>query len=352
LGFSGFLFSAQSNGVAVLLRALQEKRRLEVISRPQIMALDAQPSGLQVGQNVPTITASNITEFGQVNTISYQPVGLLLNLTPLISLAENKVVIQISATKSEVGPEAEGIPISISTTGQILRAPRIEQTQALTTVSAVDGQTIVLGGLLATRKLDVHRRVPLIADIPLIGDLFRFDSVGEERRELLIILTPRIVRNPREAERIKQIESSRMSWILDDVVALNGSSGLRDRCGNWMEGEVDSVYSNYIPQAGELCPTCEEGEMPYQGPMLQSPMLQPTTPGAAPSSVPMPPGGPPTLVPPPGQPGLGDQARRSGTSYMDQGVVPTRYSADPATAGAGGSPRTSSSAPTRLPTTR
>jgi type II secretion system protein D len=285
LGFGGFVFSAQSSGVSVLLRALQEKRRLEVLSRPQIMALDAQPSILQVGQNVPTITSTSLTQFGQVNSITYTPVGLILNLVPLISLADNKVVITITANKSEVGAETEGIPISISTEGQILRAPRIENTTAFSTVSAMDGQTIVLGGLLTTRKLDVHRRVPLIADIPLIGDLFRFDSVGEERRELLIILTPRIVRKPEDAERLKQIESSRMSWVLGDVVALNGpASGLRSRCDEWYESEVGGVYPTYIPQEGELCPTCEPNAIPIEGPL--TPIIQPSPASSLPYDLP------------------------------------------------------------------
>ena len=60
LGFGGFVFSASSNGVSVLLRALQEKRRLEVLSRPQIMALDGQPGYVQVGQRVPTITGVSL----------------------------------------------------------------------------------------------------------------------------------------------------------------------------------------------------------------------------------------------------------------------------------------------------
>ena len=61
LGFSGFVFSASSDAVSVLLRALQEKRRVEVLSRPQLMALDGQPGYVQVGQDVPTVTGVNQT---------------------------------------------------------------------------------------------------------------------------------------------------------------------------------------------------------------------------------------------------------------------------------------------------
>jgi type II secretion system protein D len=252
LGFSGFVFSASSDAVSVLLRALQEKRRLEVLSRPQLMALDGQQGQVLVGQDVPTIQQTNFDPFGgTINTIQYRSVGLIMNLVPRIS-PDGLVVMQISAEKSEVGPELEGIPISISANGTTLRAPRIERTNAITTVSALSGQTVILSGLLQTRKSDIHRRVPIIADIPLIGDLFRYDSVAEERRELLIILTPQIIYNKLDSDLTKQIESSRMSWILSDVVNLHGEAGLRSRCDEWLEGECDSVYPNLMPEEGLL----------------------------------------------------------------------------------------------------
>jgi hypothetical protein len=180
---------------------------------------------------------------------------------------------QITAQKSEVGPEAEGIPISISPQGQVLRAPRIEITQALTTVSALSGQTVVLGGLLQTRKFDVHRRVPLVSDIPLIGDLFRYDSVAEERRELLIILTPRIVYGKPDSDLVKQIESSRMSWILADVVNLHGDAGLRSRCDEWSDADIEAVFPNYIPEEG-LLPLSKQQTAPFEGQILEGPILE------------------------------------------------------------------------------
>ncbi len=281
------------------------------------MALDSQLSQLQVGQQVPYILNSSIANGIQTNTTQLVSVGLILQLTPLIS-DDGKVVIIVQAQKSQVGPEAEGIPIQISATGTVLRSPRIDIIQANTTVSAMSGQTILLGGLISTNKTDVHRRVPLIADVPLIGDLFRYDSVGEERRELLIIITPRIVKNEEDAERLKQIESSRMSWILNDVVALNGPSGLKSRCDNWGDGEVDAVYPNYVPQNGELCPTCQPGEMMYQGPSMQTPtpMLQPLPAGSQPNVIP---------PPPPTQPASGDMTSAGRTATTS--VTQARYQA-------------------------
>jgi type II secretory pathway component GspD/PulD (secretin) len=298
LGFSGFVFSASSDAVSVLLRALQEKRRLEVLSRPQLMALDGQPGIVQVGQDVPTITGVTLNEFGQTNLIQYRSVGLILEVVPRIS-PDGLVVMQITANKSEVGPEGEGIPITFSTTGVPIRAPRIEVSQALTTVSALSGQTVILGGLIQTRKSDIHRRVPIVADIPLIGNLFRFDSVFEERRELLIILTPQIIYNKLDSDLTKQIESSRMSWILSDVVALHGEAGLRGRCDEWQDADIEAVYPTYVP---------EEGLLPLSPPRVHPDGGLPGTPACEPSLLNI-------------QPGVEEQLPEPGSSPITMGSV-------------------------------
>ncbi len=274
LGFGGFVFSASSDAVSVLLRALQEKRRLEVLSRPQLMALDGQTGYVQVGQDVPTVTGVNQTTFGQTNTITYRSVGLILQLIPRIS-PDGLIVMQINANKSQVSGDP-GIPISISTGGQVVTAPRIDVSQAVTTISALSGQTVVLGGLIETSKNDIHRRVPIIADIPLLGDLFRYDSVAEERRELLIILTPQIIYTKSDSDLVKQIESSRMSWILSDVTNIHGEAGLRSRCDEWCDGEMESVFPNLVPEEG-LLPLSKGQLSPTGEPELSAPNCEPSS---------------------------------------------------------------------------
>ncbi len=256
LGFGGFVLSASSNSVDMLLRALQENRRLEVLSRPQITMLDGQQGRISVGQSVPRIENVNITDFGQQNSITYEDVGIILEVTPRIS-PEGQVVMQIGAVKSEVGSEAEGIPLFAGEGGTVVRAPVIDQTVAETTIMAGSGQTVVLSGLLTKSTFDIHRRVPILADIPLLGDFFRFDSVSEERTELLIIMTPRVIRSEQDAEMIKQVESSRMSWVMCDVVTMHGPSGLRSRCDEWGTEECEACYPTHVPVHGEFDPMPE-----------------------------------------------------------------------------------------------
>jgi hypothetical protein len=308
-----------------LLRALQEKRRLEVLSRPQLMALDGQRGYVQVGQDVPTVTGVNQNTFGQTNTINYRQVGLILEVIPRIS-PDGLIVMQINANKSQVSNDP-GIPISISTGGQVVTAPRIDVSQAITTVSALSGQTVILGGLLETSKADIHRRVPIIADIPLIGDLFRYDSVSEERRELLIILTPQIIYNKTDSDLVKQIESSRMSWILSDVINLHGEAGLRSRCDEWYDGEMESIYPNFIPEEGFL-PLSKGAASPSCGPALNAP-------GPAPAPMPMqaPPAGGQEAIPVPRQ--SPEASRPANGRYTEasngEAVTQARYLAPPLT---------------------
>lgn len=254
LGFGGLVLSASSESVSILLRALKDSRRMDILARPQLMTLDNQPAFIQVGQEVPTVRGVTISETGQVNNIDYASVGLILGVTPRIS-PDGLVVMEIDAVKSEVGPEAEGIPISISATGEVIRSPRINTTRAQTTVSALDGQTIVLGGLITRSSSKIHRRVPVLSDIPVVGNLFRYDYVSTKRTELLIIMTPHIVTNEQDADRVRQMEAARMSWCMGDVVAIHGEAGLRGRGDDWGDDEVPTVYPDLAPTADRL-PAC------------------------------------------------------------------------------------------------
>ncbi len=221
LGFGGLVLSAGSKSINVLLRALQQNQRLEVLSRPQVMTIDNQPAFIQVGQKVPLITNVIVNQIGQTNTVQMSNVGLILGVTPRIS-PDGMVVMEIDAEKSDVAPEIEGIPVSISASGAVVRAPRINITTAQTTISTASGETIVLGGLITKRRMTINRRVPYLADVPVLGWMFRFDQFEAQRTELLIVLTPHVVRNAADAERLRQIEAARMHWCAADVHEIHG----------------------------------------------------------------------------------------------------------------------------------
>ena len=243
LGFGGLVLSASSESVSVLIRALQESRRLEVLSRPQVMTLDNQPAFVQVGKRVPRIIGSAVTQYGQQNAIVLENVGLILGVTPRIS-PDGRVVMEVDAEKSEVGPVDEGIPVS--TTGTtVIKSPNILLTTAQTTVSALDGETIIIGGLITKSTTQSERKVPLLGDIPLVGALFRYNYNARRRTEMLIILTPHIVRSPEEAERVRRAEEARMHWCLGDVSEIHGTPDLPARLD---QHQVPVIYPDANPR--------------------------------------------------------------------------------------------------------
>src|SRR4029077_7999329 len=102
--------------------------------------------------------------------------------------------------------------------------------------------------------------------LPILGQLFRYDFVQQQRHELLIILTPRIVRDENDAERVKLAEAARMSWCLGDVIKLHGPSGLRTRFDDWGASETTVIYPGMKPGM----PTPAVPEMPT-GPVEEVP---------------------------------------------------------------------------------
>lgn len=249
LGFGGLVLSASSQNISILLRALQETKRMDILSRPQVLTLDNQPAFIQVGQRVPRITGSTVNQNGSQNNVELENVGLILGVTPRIS-PEGNVVMEIDAEKSSLGPEAEGIPVAVSLDGTVIRSPRVDTTTAQATVSAANGETIILGGLITSSKRHVHRKVPVLGDIPVLKYLFSYDSVSDRRTELLIILTPHIIRSQDDAERVKQIELARMSWCAADVVNIHGDINLAPQPGSAVpeEGEWEVIYPDVDPR--------------------------------------------------------------------------------------------------------
>ncbi|MGE3313602.1 MAG: secretin N-terminal domain-containing protein [Planctomycetaceae bacterium] len=312
LGFGGLVLSASSDSVSVLLRALQETRRLEILSRPQVMTLDNQPAFIQVGQRVPRIVGSTINQLGQINTIELENVGLILAVTPRIS-PDGMVVMEIDAEKSELGSEADGIPVSVSADGTVVRSPRIDLTTAQTTVSATDGETIVLGGLITKGSSQIHRRVPWLGDLPLIGRLFRFDSLISRRTELLIIMTPHVVRNAEDAERIKKGETAKMHWTCADLHKLHGDGSLcNDPNCPVCDAQIPVIYPDANPRGQTSGGTGKEGS-------ATDPKLEPAIPESGVPADLRPHG---EATPPPAPPAAPDQGQASWQSGLNPTPTP------------------------------
>lgn len=226
LGYGGLVLSASSRSVQLVLRALRDKNRLQVLSRPQIQAMDNQQAFILIGQRVPRVSGASTTTYGVTSNVVDANVGLILLVTPRIS-KDGRVIMEIGAEKSSLGSSSDAIPV-FSSEGQVITSPTIETRQLMTAVSAQNGETVMLGGMISSSKEKISRGVPYLSDIPVLGWLFRYDRDTEQRRELLIVMTPRIVESTEDVNEIKRIEASKMSWCLADAMEINSDMGLND----------------------------------------------------------------------------------------------------------------------------
>lgn len=221
LGFGGLVLQAGSQNVNFLLRALAARTRVDVLSRPQIRTVDNQLAQIQVGQEVPRI--NGFTQSGTAGvitpTVQQRAIGIILQVTPRIS-PDGMVVMEVAARKDSLS--AQAVSLGFSAAGTAISSPIINTTNALTTIGVHSGQTVILGGMITKNDQVIERKVPLIGEIPIIGQAFRYDYKTMTRTELLIFLTPRIVHSDEEAEMFKQIEIERMNFIESEAERMHG----------------------------------------------------------------------------------------------------------------------------------
>ncbi len=182
-GYSGLL---TGRDLSFLVKAMEDDGRLEVLSRPQVLTADNRPATINIGQRVPLITDSRVTERGDtINSFRYENVGVNLQVTPRIA-PDGFVKLEVGTTNSSLSSTSVEI-------NQNATVPIINERRASTTVSVPDGQTVVIGGLISSSDDIRKKKVPLLGDIPYLGAVFRSTKKKTERRELLIMLTPQIL---------------------------------------------------------------------------------------------------------------------------------------------------------------
>jgi type II secretory pathway component GspD/PulD (secretin) len=219
----GGLTATITNGdVDFILRAMQSDGKLEILSRPQILAADNQPATIDIGQRVPFVTGSSFNERGNlVNSFSYEQVGVQLNVTPRIS-PDGLVKLDVEPTISSLSTSS--VPIS-----EGFDAPVINNRSASTMVSVQDGQTVVMGGLISTQDNVRETKIPLLGDIPYLGVAFKRTKKIRSRTELLIIMTPQVIETPEEIEKFSResIENSTFMRPFDESGTKRNETQIR-----------------------------------------------------------------------------------------------------------------------------
>lgn len=193
--FPGFGYTFAGSNAQVVLSALAKATDVKVISSPQIMVLDNKTATLQVGDEVPITTQTAVSvatpDAPIVNSVELKETGVILKVTPRVN-SSGTVGLDIEQEVSDVVP----------TTTSTIDSPTIRQRKLKSTITVEDGETIALGGLIRDSSTRDRSGIPLLSDIPVLGNLFRTNDNIKDRTELLVLITPRVVRNPDEAREI------------------------------------------------------------------------------------------------------------------------------------------------------
>lgn len=198
------LASMVGDDYTATIRAVASKNNAEILSRPSILVRNNQPATIQLGQSVPIITSVTYSaNTGQpIVNPTYQGVGIILQVTPFIKADGKEVEMivnpQISALSSQSVQIAPGYA-----------APVIDIRSASTVVVAPDGETVVIGGLMENDKAGVDTKIPILGDIPLLGNLFKRTQRDHLKKELIIFLTPHIIMTPSMLAEVTRSEAEK-----------------------------------------------------------------------------------------------------------------------------------------------
>ncbi len=173
--------------IGALLHALNKKSGVNILSTPQILTSNHQTAKIIVGENIPFVTDSRITETDPstptvIKRFEYKDVGIELEITPHVS--------QAGMIRLEVNNKFT--KLIESTTGNE-DTPTTAKRQAETVVTMQSGATVVIGGLIRDDKVTTQKKVPLVGDLPLLGGLFRYNKDRIQKTNLLIFITPEIM---------------------------------------------------------------------------------------------------------------------------------------------------------------
>jgi general secretion pathway protein D len=198
--FPGLSFLYQGNNISATLNALATVTDVSVLSAPKLVVLNNHTATIEVGDQVPISTGSAVSTLTSgapiVNSIEYRDTGIILKITPRVN-SGGLVLIDIAQEVSDVLPA-----VSASSASSQLSSPTIEQRKISTSVAVQDGETIALGGLIKNEVTKGRSTVPLFGNIPILGHLLGDTNGGLVRTELVVLLTPHVVRTPVDAEAV------------------------------------------------------------------------------------------------------------------------------------------------------
>jgi general secretion pathway protein D len=193
------------NNISAIVNAVKTDDDFRILSTPQVLTTDNEEARITVGENRPYQTRSTTdVSGGTFESFEYRDVGKILKITPHVT--EGRLVrMQINLEVTQIDQTAT---LLTSTTQPVTLKRTVD-----TTVIVRDNQTIVIGGLIDDVTTTNETKVPVLGDIPILGWLFRDKSDSTEKTNLYIFITPRVIKNPNEAESVLQEKQQHMNSV-------------------------------------------------------------------------------------------------------------------------------------------
>ncbi|MBU4582789.1 MAG: type II secretion system secretin GspD, partial [Proteobacteria bacterium] len=222
LGVIGAGISIAAGGTTVLfpnigavLQAYQNDNDVRILATPQLLTLDNEEAEIKVGQNVPYVTRQDTTIGSTTNysNYEYKDVGVTLKVTPQIN-KEGFVRMKLDQSVTKLVSQSA----AVDDLGNKVLTPTTLNRTAKTTVVVKSGETVVIGGMIQDDSSEGTYKVPLLGDIPLLGWLFKSRAKSNQRTNLFVFITPRIIEQPEDARKIQEEKMDYMRTIQEGTI--------------------------------------------------------------------------------------------------------------------------------------
>ncbi|GMV44659.1 MAG: hypothetical protein AMXMBFR66_00570 [Pseudomonadota bacterium] len=215
-GLAAVVTAAGDSSPRVLLNALASTAKVRVLANPSVMARNGESASIQVGSEVPVVSSQQTTgtttavptpgggtslQTGVLQTIQYRSTGVILKVRPVIH-AGGRIDLDVEQEVSSASATLSGVTAS----------PTIATRRISTKLSTVDGATVLLGGLMQETASNGDTGVPLLKDVPLLGNLFRSRNDTRDRTELVVLITPYVIADEFEARAITESFRRQYPW--------------------------------------------------------------------------------------------------------------------------------------------
>ncbi len=203
------------NNISAIVNAVKTDDDFRILSTPQVLTTDNEEARITVGENRPYQTRSTTdVSGGTFESFEYRDVGKILKITPHVT--EGRLV------RMQISLEVTAIDASATALTSATQPVTLKRTVD-TTVIVRDSQTIVIGGLIDDTTTLTETKVPVLGDIPILGWLFKDQGETNQKTNLYIFLTPRVIKNPTEAESVLKEKQEQMDSIRGGSFKINQS---------------------------------------------------------------------------------------------------------------------------------